>query len=148
MSSQQEKLRRSDTPVIPFGWGCVLAKDSKNLLRVPNILLSYFIWKYIQTTEGEFLAQPVNRSLRKPYVVRFCTIQIIFTCVIYRFLPGSDLVPACWRTHSREIYTRAVPPFCTGCKSYSPLCWPPNQACTNWRPPHIVKKWNISIFSS
>jgi hypothetical protein len=33
---------------------CVLAKDSKYLLQVPNILLSYFILKDIQTTEGDF----------------------------------------------------------------------------------------------
>jgi hypothetical protein len=94
---------RFDIPAIPFGWSCVLAKNSQHLLRVCNILIIVFYFKEfsLTPTKGEFQAQLMDRYICEPYVVRFCTLQNIFTCVIYRFLLGSDLLPVCWRTHSR-----------------------------------------------
>jgi hypothetical protein len=63
----------------------------------------------LMPTEGGVAVQVVHGSLREPYVVRICTFQNIFTWKIYRFLPGRDLVPVCWRTHSCWIYRLATP---------------------------------------
>ena len=98
-------------------WSCVLAKNFINnsgpLFPVCKLFIFMCCFKDFRPipTECGVAARPVHRSLRQPYVVRFCTFQNIFTWEIYRFLPGRDLVPICWRTHSWEIYRRATPLF-------------------------------------
>ena len=98
-------------------WSRVLASDviknSGPLSTVCKILIFMYSFKNVCLiqSEDDVAVQPVHSSLCEPYVVRFRTLQNIFTWEIYRFLPGRDLVPVCWRTHSCEIYRRATPLF-------------------------------------
>lgn len=98
-------------------WSCVLASDiiknSGPLSTVCKIFIFMYLYKNFRLipNKDDVAVQPVHSSSREPHVVRFCTLQNIFTCKIYRFLLGRDLVPVCWRTHSCEIYRRATPLF-------------------------------------